>query len=288
MRILTANESDAAELGEFLQQMNRRSTAHIGYCGKDADEITAVLRTDLLEEDGQLPFIIARDGHNKIQAACGFDMEGDAAEVWGPFSSGEEDCQQEVWKALLARYPGIRHFYFFIHQDNSRQQKFAEGLGAVQTGRHLILELERHQFKRPGVKRAEVFDTRDIAPFKELHGSLFPHTYYNAEQILSRLSDANHLKLMKSGEDEIQGYAYYEVNQAFGEASLEYIAVSPAFRNKGIGTALLRETLTDIFAHETIREMKLCVSNENEAANHVYVKAGFRKRDVLVSYTLTG
>ena len=94
------------------------------------------------------------------------------------------------------------------------------------------------------------------------------------------------LKVLKTESNELQGYAYFEVDTEMAEASLEYISISKKAQNQGLGTILLKEVLTEMFSHPQINEIKLCVDNTNSPANHVYIKAGFKPKDILVSYVL--
>ena len=49
---------------------------------------------------------------------------------------------------------------------------------------------------------------------------------------------------------------------------------------------LLKEVLTEIFSHDQIKEIRLCVDNLNVQANHLYMKVGFKPIDILYSYNL--
>jgi ribosomal protein S18 acetylase RimI-like enzyme len=69
-------------------------------------------------------------------------------------------------------------------------------------------------------------------------------------------------------------------------AHLEYIAIAPEFRGLGLGTALLKEVLTDIFSYDEVQQITLTVNNTNDQANYVYFKAGFQKKDLLWSFIL--
>lgn len=101
---------------------------------------------------------------------------------------------------------------------------------------------------------------------------------------MERLSDHRVLKILKNDINEVQGYAYYEVDPEMGEASLEYIGISQNAQNKGFGTLLLREVLTEIFSYPQINEIQLSVDNTNAQANHVYYKVGFKPKYILNSY----
>ncbi|MGJ9457367.1 hypothetical protein [Oceanobacillus sp. CF4.6] len=49
---------------------------------------------------------------------------------------------------------------------------------------------------------------------------------------------------------------------------------------------LLKEVLTDMFSFPQINEIRLSVDYSNSKANHVYMKAGFELKDILISYRL--
>ncbi|MFJ8262584.1 GNAT family N-acetyltransferase [Rummeliibacillus sp. NPDC094406] len=93
------------------------------------------------------------------------------------------------------------------------------------------------------------------------------------------------MRILKDDIGNIQGYVYFEVAPEHGEASIEFIAVSPHFQNQGLGTILLKEVLTRIFIYESIDKIQLSVSNTNDSANHVYHKAGFYTKNQLLSYS---
>ncbi|GEM_PF-5393579 len=75
----------------------------------------------------------------------------------------------------------------------------------------------------------------------------------------------------------------YAVDTEFEDASLEYLSISNA-QNKGLGTVLLKEVLTDMFSNPQITEVRLSVDNTNSHANYIYKKAGFKLKDSLFGY----
>lgn len=124
----------------------------------------------------------------------------------------------------------------------------------------------------------------DFPAFEKLHHETFPNTYYDAATIQARLNDENFLRVLKNDARQLQGYAYFEIDREMEEASLEYIGVSSDFQNQGIGTRLLKEVVSKMFSYPEITEVLLTVDNQNEQANHMYYKAGFRPRNVLILY----
>ncbi|MDN4491963.1 GNAT family N-acetyltransferase [Ureibacillus aquaedulcis] len=279
---------DLNELSLFLAELNTGKSCHIGYCGDKVEEIYETLKEDFVKENGQLSFHVARNADGKIDAAIGLDIDDDSAEVWGPFNkTSSQDLQQQLWEQLLEQYPNIETFNFFLNSENLKQQEFMKISQASKSGEYLVLVVKKEQFEAVQELKSTQFIESDFRAFEILHETVFPETYYNAKTIVDRLNDKCILKVLKSEKGEMLGYAYFEVDLAMEEAALHYFAISPTAQNKGYGTMLLKEVITEIFNFTPIMEIKLCVERENTQANHVYFKVGFKEKDVLFSYRLT-
>ncbi|WP_203248762.1 GNAT family N-acetyltransferase [Sporosarcina beigongshangi] len=278
---------DLEELSHFLSEINKQKRSHIGYCGVKVVEIYETLKEDFVSDDGDINFFVARDNTGKIIAAVGLDMDESSAEVWGPFNKNSSvRLQHQLWEQLVNDNPTVQTFYFFINQENTEQRAFMNELQTKESGEHLILEIREQDFNRVSELKSIPFIQSDFDAFEKLHNEMFPGTYYDAKTITERLSDENMLRVLKTESNELQGYAYFEVDTEMAEASLEYIGISKKAQNQGLGTMLLKDVLTEMFSYPQISEIKLCVDNTNSRANHVYIKAGFKPRDILVSYVL--
>lgn len=275
------------ELAHFLATVNQQKHTHIGYCGDNAREIEQTLTEDFIDPDGNAAFFVVRNEAGKLSAALGLDMDGAVAEVWGPFNrSAAPEEQLRLWETCSQAYPDVQKFFFFLNEENRMQQEFMKQLGAQKTGEHLTLLMKRDQLQPVKERMSKPFATEDENAFCDLHDTAFPHTYYNAADILSRLNDERILRIVKTEQDGVIGYAYFEIDREMKEAKLEYIAISPAAQNRGLGTSLLKEVLEEIFRFPEIESIQLCVDHQNDQANHVYEKAGFERKDVLYSYVL--
>jgi len=285
MNVRIEKSKDLKELAYFLSKMNGQKKSHIGFCGEKPEDIQKSLEEDFTSDD-DVTFYEARNSDGKIVAAMGLDIEDVSAEVWGPFNQTKNfDVQYKLWGKLLNTYSTVKNFTFFINKENKRQQTFMSDIGAKNTGEHLDLTIKKKDFDMVGEIKSVPFTSNDFQEFEKLHDTIFPNTYYNAEIIRERLNEeGNVLKLLKNVSTEIQGYAYYEVDLEMKEASLEYIGIPNTFQNKGFGTMLLKEVLTEMFSYSQINEIALNVDNTNKQANHVYLKAGFKPTDVLISY----
>ena len=287
MNEIIEKAKDLGELSRFLSEMNKQKVSHIGYCGEKVEVIYETLKEDFISNDGDIKFFIARSNTVEIIAAVGLDIDESSAEVWGPFNQNSSvELQHQLWEQLVNGSPTVQTFHFFINEENIEQQAFMNELKAKKTGEHLILEIKEQNLNRVSEIKSTTFIQSDFQAFEKLHNEIFPSTYYDAKTITERLSDENMLKVLKGQSNELQGYAYFEVDTEMAEASLEYIAISKKAQNQGFGTMLLKEVLTEMFSYPQISEITLCVDNTNSPANHVYIKAGFKPKDILVSYVL--
>lgn len=278
---------DFKELSLFLSRLNQRKRSHIGFCGENSEEIYQTLREDFISDDGDVNFFIARNSMGEIVAAIGIDIDETTAEVWGPFNqTSSVKLQHELWNQLLNANPTVQNYEFFINKENIQQQMFMDGIKAENKGEHLKLVIKEQDYDRASVVKSTPFEQSDFKAFEKLHNDIFPNTYYDAKTIKGRLSNENILRILKTASNEFQGYAYFEIDTEMEEASLEYIGISNKFQKNGLGTMMLMEALLEIFSYPQINEIKLIVENTNSQANHIYIKAGFQPKDVLISYQL--
>ncbi|MBD3109306.1 GNAT family N-acetyltransferase [Bacillus sp. AGMB 02131] len=273
------------ELSRFLSELNQQKQSHIGYCGERKEEIYEALKKDFIDENGELNFLVARNDIGEIIAGIGVDAYETSGEVWGPFSkSNSVELQYRLWERLVKENPNIQSYYFFINEENKVQQSFMVEINATKTGKHLTLKIKRQNFQLVSEIKSSLYIQSEYQAFAQLHHETFPNTYYNAETIIERLGDQCVLMVLKNEENEMLGYAYFEVD--CDEASLEYIAIAPNAQNQGLGTRLLQEVLTEIFSYPQLNEIRLCVDYTKKQANHVYMKAGFQPENILISYCL--
>ena len=287
MKVTIEKVKDLEELARFLSLINQHKTLHIGYCGVQMEEIYKTLREDFVSDDGDIHFFIARSHTADIIGAIGIDVDGSSAEVWGPFTKvSSRKLSVLLWEQLVNEHPTIQAFHFFINKLNIEQQVFLNDLGAKNTGEHLILEIKAERFQNVSEFKSTMFNPSDFPAFEKLHSENFPNTYYDAKTIKEKLDDEKILRVLKTDINELIGYAYYEVDIEMAEASLEYIVISREAQNQGHGSMLLKEVLTHIFSYPQINEVSLSVSNNNSRANHLYLKNGFKRKDILMSFVL--
>ena len=283
-QVLTTGQLEAA--AQFIATYNCKKQHHIGYCGTQKNDILKALHEDFVVESNTT--LCAAYHNQSIHALIGFDIDGEAAEVWGPFSTTDNlHVQHQLWQFVKEQFPTISKFHFFINEQNVKQLQFMNELQASKTGEHLYLQIHRHMFDPVTTILSQCYVAQDFTEFSLLHHRAFPNTYYDSKQIVENVTrrKENKLKILKSN-GILQGYAYYELDLDENTAHLEYIAIAPEYRGLGLGTTLLKEVLTDIFSYDKVQQITLTVNNTNDHANYVYFKAGFKKKDVLWSFSL--
>jgi ribosomal protein S18 acetylase RimI-like enzyme len=290
MQITIQPPGSLEKLSRFIEKKNNQSQHHIGYCGEKASEILDSLETDFSDLDVSKSFLVAYRGEHII-GALGFDidLEDQSAEAWGPFVNEEEDwvdIANELMIRLLSSFENpLERIYYFINERNEQAKGFLSDIKAVEKGDHLILKVKRDHFHLVDSCEVEHFSPHFKEAFSELHHSAFPGAYYSADVILGLLSDQhNQLLIIKDECQQIKGYSYIEANPEHAEGDIEFIAVSPLYRRQGIGTQLVKASIQQLFNHDEIAEITLCVSKQNHQAINLYRAAGFEVAHGVVSY----
>lgn len=289
MSIILSSPKDMDSLAQFLEEMNQNKETHIGYCGQSKNEIYHTLLQDFSDLDLSKSFAVAYEKED-LRGALGFDIDkaNKSAEVWGPFiknPSKNPVLASELWeKANALSDIEINVFSFFINKENTFAQQFAINKEAVNKGSHLILKAFRDELGEVNLEQIESFRLQFKNSFTNLHEMAFPNTYFSASEIQDRLNEYNQLLIMTDKEKEIKGYVYVEASPVHNEGTIEYIAVSPNYRKQGIGTKLILAALAHLFSYETINEITLSVSKDNESAIKLYQASGFKEVHELVYY----
>ncbi|MCW1928953.1 GNAT family N-acetyltransferase [Bhargavaea beijingensis] len=289
MGIRVRPASDEGEAAKFVAALNIHRTNHIGFCGTDEKEIRHALEHGFSDSGFEQSFFVA-ENEGRIVGAVGFDIDSDegAAEVWGPFVSEDlpfKKVAMSMWSETIAALEGVRTFRFFVNEENTDVSSMVESIGAIHTGRHLILRVQAGAVN-PGNSQAIPAEEPHEKEFRAMHARAFPGTYLSADEILELLDDNHRLFVIPDGEAGVKGYVYTEADPIHGEGSIGFLAVGEAYRRQGLATALLQAGLGELFRHEPIREVRLTVGEENGAAVGLYEAAGFERIHRMNAYRL--
>ena len=116
----------------------------------------------------------------------------------------------------------------------------------------------------------------------ELHDEIFPATHATGEYLFGLVEDRHDRFVARAG-GELVGYVATEL-QHDGSLYVDYLGVSSAYRDQGIGRALVATAIrrrADVATHA-----HLTVRVSNEAARRLYASLGFVEDVVLVPYRL--
>lgn len=288
IKLQVISQADLAEISSYISRLNRSEKSHIGYCGKDQDEIEKYILEEISDVKFTESFVGAFDGSNQLVGLLGFDadIENRSAEIWGPFIDADKwDIALEMWRKMIELLPKeIDQIELFPNLKNKKVCELAKKLNFKKYSNETILIFKRSDSDKLIGDYIEELTANYKEHFKELHDKEFPGGYYNGQQIINRLNE--HRKVfMIVNHDILQGYVYVEAEPEFGEASIEFFAVEPSERGKGVGKQLLADALKWIFTFENIEAITLCVNSARTNAINLYKKVGFQHLHDMCSFT---
>lgn len=197
----------------------------------------------------------------------------------------------------------IACFIARINAKNLQSRQFMNKVGAVKRQKEMIwaairesTEDRSEESKQDQLGRSVVSNENNVggeiepfslmwtSAFSELHDASFPGTYYDAEAILNRLH-IEHKLLIISSPDILYGYIYMEIKENHAEASIEYVALNPVYREKGVGKRLILHAREVLFS-QGVDKITLCVSENNEKAHSLYKQCGFQLQHEMLFYQL--
>ncbi|TYS64504.1 GNAT family N-acetyltransferase [Sutcliffiella horikoshii] len=267
----------------FIARLNRQAHSHIGYCGRQPEEIASTLRNDFTDIPFEKAFILAYEEETLI-GVIGFDadIEQKSAEVWGPFlEANQQEPVYLLFQQMMQLIPSaIEKLCMFPNKENNLAASVTTAFNFSKQSEQAILILRQNDFITTQNSMLPILPEHHYSEMINLHNLVFPYTYYNGEQILNRIGE-NRQVFHVEKEGRLAGYIYVEVEPEFSEASIEFFAVDKRYRGQSIGTELLRIAVSWIFSFNEIKELQLCVNTTNSSAIHLYQKAGFQLVDEL-------
>ncbi len=115
----------------------------------------------------------------------------------------------------------------------------------------------------------------EIEIIADLEQKCFPNEFWSFQAVKSTLERADALYGIEYAENTAAGY--YLSAAAFEQCELYRIAVLPMYRNKGIGSRLMENFLTEIKNKPEIKSVFLEVRSKNTPAVALYKKYGFKQ-----------
>ncbi|SET80871.1 Acetyltransferase (GNAT) family protein [Oceanobacillus limi] len=287
LQIKVIDEEEVGKASDFIAQLNNNEESHIGYCGKDKDEIAKYMMNEISDVNYTESFVVAYEGSELI-GILGFDadLEDNSAEIWGPFITPNKwGIVYDMWRRMTDLLPsGVDTLEMFPNMKNTRVFQLAKDLSFQKYSDETVLLYERNTNDKLNHCTVEELSPEYYTDMKQLHDSVFPSAYYNGQQIMKRLNEHRKVFIIIN-KGVFAGYIYVEAEPEFGEASIEFFAVEDAERGNGVGGQLLKGALKWLFTFEGMESITLCVNAANVNAINLYRKVGFQYLHDLCSFT---
>ncbi|NUL48193.1 GNAT family N-acetyltransferase [Cellulosimicrobium funkei] len=227
-----------------------------------------------------------------ITAACTVDWDAEPSMAWihGPWGApGAVDRHGHALLAAIDRLvpAEITHLEVCGHVANTAMASLADRLGWVATEVNFALAVPATQARAwtlpdagpaPGVRIRRMVPA-DVVPLEPLHAAEFGAAYATAAQLAS----GYHTVVAEDGDGTLLGYAAGTL-QDDGSAYVDFTAVTPAARRRGLGRRLVVElvrVLLDAGRPETVH---LTVRESRAAAHALYLSLGMRQDAALRGY----
>ncbi len=284
--IRPARPDELRALAAFIVRVNAQPAGQSLHCaaGTPAD-VRAALREAATFPDGwETAFLVADAADGEIGAACGWQSDPPRTHgwLWGPWvndPSGWQTLAPALLDTLLGQLPrSVRRVEAFLHAENRA------GLRFLQT-RGFSLGALTHLYVAPRAVWQPAADATEPPPrlrpaheigFARLHAETFPAGGSTPADDLLAGRDDEHAIFAASDGLRLLGYVCVSVNGAPREGFVEYLAVRPNARGRGVGARLLQTALRWTFDERRLPQAALCVSEWRGNARRLYESAGFR------------
>lgn len=133
--------------------------------------------------------------------------------------------------------------------------------------------------------KIEAASIRLLDKLYQIEEQCFDQEAFTKRQIAYLLTDYNTIGLVAKANSDVAGFimSQIEVEDELLYGHIITLNVAPAFRRKGIGSKMLKET-EQILRDRSIPECHLEVREDNAAALKLYEKSGYRKISKLDNY----
>lgn len=275
--IRIAGPADFPRVARLIQVTSLRPETHCiqSDVHSELGELVRDLET-LQSENGGL-FVVAERGQ-AILGSLGCELDRDAGRAWlrGPHVV-EEEPWPGVAEALLGSLitylpPEIRRLDAFPNLENRRGVAFYREQGFREVGPVHVYEAVGPP-QAAGASGCREMSAGDRVAVARLHDAAFTDVWLSGSRLAGYFEE-NHKVFVHDSPAGVNGYVYASLDRE--EGVIEFLAVDPAHRGRGVGLRLLNRALDWIFREGKARVANLTVRDELTDARALYRKAGFR------------
>ena len=280
VEIRPAVSGDLPSLAAFIAWANADPAGQSLYCpaGSAAGVRAALRHAEDFPGGWEHSFVVGVRPEGEIAAAvgCQFDPAGTLGWLWGPWIDRAPDRMLDQLLTLLP--PSVRRLEAFLHAENQMGRRFLamRGFSSGPLTHIYVLPLA----DRPPTEAAAVSGILPLrgaheVAFARLHTETFPAGASTPADELLAGRDDEHAIFTASDGLRLLGYVCVSVNRAPHEGFINYLAVKPIARGRGIGGHLLQKALRWTFDEQRLPQAALCVSEWRGGARRLYEQAGF-------------
>lgn len=281
---LDASNLDAAIA--FLVRLNRIEEHNIAYLSESTAEITADVKA-IQPPEGFGRLMIS--DHEQLIGLLGVELDLELGRCWlyGPLVEHKDwdFIADQLYGAVLSTLPPeINDQEIYCHKQNVRLQSFALRQGFSFNTEGAVLTLSDGQQRYHPISDSQEFIEEYTDQFIDLHADLFPNTYYSGEQLIKLAEDDDKSLLIYLVNDDLAGYVFIQVREAYRDGYIDFVGVSKSFRRKGIGKSLISSALNWFFQFPYVEKVTLTVNTDNTQAMSMYQELGFKVESVSPAY----
>lgn len=279
IRVREAYPADYSTIARIIAEQNQKPETHCIQSSSTDDQAAIADEIAELYAREELLFMVADlEGEMTGLMGCEFDQAVGRGWTRGPFLTRDlwDSLPRQLIEALLSALPPtIRRLDSFLNEKNTQGHRFYLQNGFQQGGLvHVYQALASgYPVGDHGVCPEITLDQEQA--FIALHDSAFPVTFIDGQGILEQ-QDEDHKLFIYAKETPVDGYIHVSIDKFAGEGYIEFIAVRPELRGRGIGKTLLLCALEWCFTTRGLSSVGLTVHEELANAQALYASVGFQ------------
>lgn len=206
---------------------------------------------------------------------CDLDLAAGRGWLHGPFARAR-DWEQivgllfaDLWKHLPSEIHRVSNY---LELAFTRGLTFHQQSGFVPKGLSHIYRARRQAITAPA--GIQPFKPSDAESLCQLHALAFHQSWLSGPEMIARI-DSRQAVLIAWEQGQRVGYIRLSRHISLREGQIDFVAVEPGWRGKGIGRRLLQAGLHWIFSLQDLESAYLNVSDSNTNARQLYESAGF-------------
>ncbi len=279
-----ATPDDLPAVAAFIARLNASPANQSLHCvaGTPRRLRTVLEQSDIFPDGWAQSFVLCPGPTQAVRAVlgCQFDPDRTVGWLWGPWLDHPNDWPTlgpALLTGLLGCLPAsVRRIDAFLHTENRAGLRFLQTHGfspgpvthiyvAPRPASPVIQWPSPYPALRPA---------HEIA-FARLHAETFPAGGSTPAELLLGSRDEEHAIFAATDGLRLLGSVCVSVNRAPLEGFVDYLAVKPSARNRGIGTRLLHTAFRWAFEDRRLPQIALTVSDWRTGARRLYEQAGF-------------